>query len=183
MRICVEGNIGSGKTTLLDMLANKGITVRPEPVSSWGNLLKLYYDDPVQWSLCFNLKVLHSFQHIPEGDVVVVERSPGTCRHVFGQLGYNDQHMTAGAWEIFKEYANLLSWDPEAYVYIHTPPEVCYERMQQRNRPGEESVTLEYLQRIDFQYQNFLRYCERPVHTLDGTKPPAELLDEILRLL
>jgi deoxyadenosine/deoxycytidine kinase len=178
MRVCVEGNIGSGKSTALAEITS--LTVRQEPVKHWGPLLDLYYADPATWSLAFNLKVLHSFHDT--GRAHVIERSPGACRHVFGQLAYNDNHLSPAAWEVFKEYHDLLGWEPDAYVYIDTPPDVCYSRLQQRGRECEAGVTEEYLKRIEFQYQNFLKFAKVPVIRLDGLRDPAALARDVVDL-
>jgi deoxyadenosine/deoxycytidine kinase len=181
MRVCVEGNIGSGKSTVLAEIATAfpAISVRQEPIKQWGNLLELYYADPATWSLAFNLKVLHSFHSVSSH---VIERSPGACRHVFGQLAYNDNHLSPAAWDVFKEYHDLLGWEPDAYVYIDTPSDVCLSRLLQRGRECEAGVTEEYLKRIEFQYQNFLKFAKVPVVRLDGTQDPATLAKDVVAL-
>jgi deoxyadenosine/deoxycytidine kinase len=186
MRISIEGNIATGKSTVLDGLQALGYTVRPEPVKEWETLLDLYYKDPATWSLCFNLKVLHSFQNAPSKDPhdpskpVFIERSPGACRHVFGQLSYNDQHISPAAWEVFKEFATLLWWEPDAYIFISTPTAVCHERLQKRGRPCEQDIPQEFLGRIEFQYQNFLKFTEKPVHMIDGTMDLQAQIQDII---
>lgn len=170
MIVCVEGNIGSGKSTVLEVLNGLGYSTKEEPVDEWGEMLQMYYTDPTTWSLAFNLKVLNSFQKTPPGDTVIVERSPGACRHVFGQLAYNDEHMTPVSWGVFKGYHDRLGWEPDMYIYIDTPVETCYERMHARGRECEQGISKEYLARIEFQYQNFLKFTETAVHRVDGTE-------------
>lgn len=187
MIVCLEGNIGSGKSTVLQRLfQDHNLTIKEEPISEWGPLLDLYYDNPAAWALPFDLKVLHSFCDIPEPNesgIVCVERSPGACRHVFGQLGYNDEHMTPASWDIFKEYHDLLAWEPSAYVYIDTPPDQCFERIKIRGRHCESGLTEEYLRRIEFQYTNFLKFTGTPTYTVDGTKPVDEIVRDIVDFL
>ena len=180
MRVCIEGNIGSGKSSVLSALETPETRVRQEPVGEWGELLDDYYADPAAWALPFNLKVLHSFHGISEG---LVERSPGSCRYVFGQLGYNDNHLSPAAWEIFKEYHEILGWEPDAYVYVDTPVDVCYDRMRRRGRPCEARVTREYLGRIEFQYQNFLKFTRVPVHVIDGSRDLEGVVGDVRDLV
>lgn len=183
MIVCVEGNIGSGKSTLLHRLQQEhNVVVKEEPIGDWGKLIDLYYDTPTQWALPFNLKVLHSFCDLPDNKdrVVFVERSPGACRHVFGQLGYNDEHLSPAAWDVFKQYHDLLSWEPAVYIYIDTSPEQCLERIQYRGRACERGLTEEYLRRIEFQYTNFLKFTETPTHTVDGNRCIEDVLDDVL---
>ena len=67
------------------------------------------------------------------------------------------------------------------YVYINTPPDVCAQRQRARN--DAYAVTEEYLRRIEFQYQNFLKFCNVPVIHVDGTLPPEDLAGEIIKIL
>jgi NADH dehydrogenase (ubiquinone) 1 alpha subcomplex subunit 10 len=179
MIVSVEGNIGSGKSSALESLAARGFRVRPEPVDEWGDLLDLYYADPAAWSLAFNLKVLHSFAMVDRSSPCVIERSPAACRHVFGQLAYNDNHLSPAAWDVFKDYYDFLGWEPDAYVYIDAPASACHERMATRGRQCESSVSEEYLARIEFQYENLLRFTKVPVFRVDGTQAPGDVVRDI----
>lgn len=183
MIVSIEGNIGSGKSSALAGLASLGYIVCQEPINEWGDMLDLYYADPATWSLAFNLKVLHSVHKYPQfpGNMLV-ERSPGACRHVFGQLAYNDNHLSAPAWDVFKEYHELLGWEPAAYIYINTPADICYQRLTQRGRKCESGVTEDYLRRIEFQYTNFLKFSKVPVHYVDGMQTPVNIVQDIVEV-
>jgi deoxyadenosine/deoxycytidine kinase len=182
--ICVEGNIGSGKSTALEAVraARPDLVVVPEPVDEWGDLLDAFYANPSEWGFCFNLRVLASFaRNRPTVDDAVYERSPSACRHVFGQILYNDGHMTPRAWDLFKGFADDLGWEPDAYIYVHTPVDTCFERIQQRGRDCEaRGISKEYLARIEFQYENMVRFTLTPVVRVDGTLPPHEIAQRIV---
>lgn len=179
MRVCVEGNIGSGKSTALGLLPDllPGVPIFREPVEEWGDLFRRYYEDPVAWALPFSLKVLLGHQAALKATdpLVVVERSPMSGRHVFGQLLFNDGKLSREEWDLFKEYCDVLGWTPDAVVYLHTPPDECSRRIEARGRPEERGVDLHYLKRLEFQHEVMLRYGDLPVVRLDGTKPPEEL--------
>jgi deoxyadenosine/deoxycytidine kinase len=183
MTICVEGNIGAGKSTVLCALAKARPDLRlvPEPLHVWGTMLEAYYEDPGSWSLPLHLRILYEFWKCEPGCNVVIERSPGACRHVFGQLSYNDDHLTPTGWNTFKSYHDALGWEPDAYVYVDTPIEVCAARIKARGRPCEQRISEEYLRRIDFQYHNFLKFSTVPVVRVDGTLPPDEIVASIMR--
>lgn len=179
LKVCIEGNIGSGKSTLLARLAaaRPGLRVMPEPVEDWGDLLHRYYQDPAQWGLALQLRaLLSSCAAVGCEDPCVVERGPLSCRHVFGQLLFNDGKLTQTDWDLFKRYCDALGWTPDAIIYVQTPHDVCYERMQARGRPAESGVDAQYIRRLDFQYETMLRYSQVPVVArLDGLLPPEEL--------
>ncbi len=175
--VCVEGNIGCGKSTTLQGvgLACPDAAVFPEPVEDWGDLLAKFYDNPSQWAFPFSLKVLLSFSAPlkTEAPCAVVERSPLSCRHVFSQLHFNEGKMTQEEWDLFKEYWDVLGWTPDLVIYVHTPPDECFARMKERGREAEEGVDLQYIKRIDFQYETMLRYANVPVVRVDGTDDPS----------
>lgn len=188
MIVSLEGNIASGKSSALAELGPllPGFATVHEPLDTWGDLLELFYDDPAAWGLAFSLKVLHGFHGkntAAAAAPTVVERSPAACRNVFTQLLYNSNHLSPAAWEVFKEYHDILGWEPDAYIYVHVPAEVCFERMQARGRACETGVTLDYLRRVEFQYHNMLKFTEVPVHRVDGTRPGAEVAAEIAAIV
>jgi len=171
MRVSIEGNIGSGKSSVLAALdaALPECPVFTEPVDEWTDLLDIFYASPAEWGLAFSLKVLLSFRKPAERDTCLVERSPLACRHVFSQLLYNDGSLTQHEWDLFKEYFDLLAWTPDVIVYIDTPVDLCMERIKIRGRAAETSLDAEYLNRIEHQYTNMLRFVDVPIVRLDGT--------------
>lgn len=187
VRVCVEGNIGSGKSTVLEAAARlrPGLATFPEPLGAWGDLLRMYYEDPAQWSLALQLKALLAFGEPArcEAPCCLVERSPLSCRHVFAQMLFNDNKLSQGEWELFKRYCDALAWAPDLIVYVHTPYEVCYERMRERGRAAEASVDLQYIKRLDFQYETMLRYANVRVERLDGLLPAEQLAERVAALV
>ena len=185
-RVCVEGNIGCGKSTALSLLAARrpDVAVFQEPVEEWEPLLGLHYADPATWALPFSLKVLLAYARPAAGAPAVVERSPLSCRHVFAQLLFNEGKMRQEEWELYKEYCDVLGWQPDVVVYIHTPADECHRRVEQRGRPSERGIDLQYLKRLEFKYETMLRYADVPVVIrLDGTQPPDLLAQELERIV
>lgn len=184
MRISIEGNIGAGKSCILERLAGDIDTpVFPEPVDEWKELLGLYYAAPREFSLAFNMKVLLSFRDPGSVTPCVVERSPLSCRHVFGQLVYNEGLMAQQEWDLFKEYSDIFGWSPDILIYIDTPAEVCFERIRRRAREGESKIDLTYVKRVEFQYANMLKYTDVPVVHIDGARDPAEVYADVLQVV
>ena len=44
----------------------------------------------------------------------------------------------------------------DTVLYLDVAPQLCLNRVRQRNRHGEENVTLEYLETVDACYRNAL---------------------------
>lgn len=177
MRISVDGNIGSGKSDCLAALAAAfpDVPCHPEPVHEWGELLDLFYKCPSEWALPFSLKVLLGFRAASRDADCIVERSPMASRHVFSQLLYNDGTLNCHEWELFKEYHDVLGWQPDVVFFVDTPAAVCLQRIASRGRACEATIDIDYLRRVEFQYANMLRYTDVPVVRFDGTLPPEDL--------
>lgn len=81
-----------------------------------------------------------------------------------------------------KSSSDIMSVD--AIIYVDTSPQQCLENIRQRNRPGEETITLDYLTQLQQQYKKLITsYYETmgadalPVLTL-----PFVPLDQRVRL-
>lgn len=181
MRICIEGNIGSGKSSLLEALVREGFVVYPEPVHEWQTWLEHFYADRKRWAMGLQMKVLASFVRLPKDGII--ERSPLSNRHVFAQMLYNQGDMTEKEWNVFRQYHDLVAWQPDAIVYIKASPEVCLERLRKRARPGEGPIDLEYLKKVDFHYNNLVRYADCPSYTIDANRPHADVLADALDVI
>ena len=179
MRVVVEGNIGSGKSTVMQALrdAFPEATVIPEPVEQWASELALFYEDPAGWALPFSLRVL--LTHFGNrdvgtttGELAIVERCPLSCRHVFTQLLFNERTMSQHHWDLFREYYDVIGWEPgerDLILYIDTPVDKCLERIEHRGRESEQrGIDVQYLRRIEFQYDNVLKFCAAPVIRIHG---------------
>lgn len=182
MRVAIEGNIGAGKSSILAELRRRRWSTWQEPVEAWD--LDGFYADPSRHAFEFSLNVLHSFCSVPnaEDGTVVVERCPLACRHVFTQLLVNDGHLSQVQWTAFKEAADVLGWAPDAIVYVDVPVGVCLERIKTRGRRCEAVVDVQYLRRLEFQYDTLFKFAgDIPVHHVDGTAPDVvDRVEEVL---
>ena len=50
------------------------------------------------------------------------------------------------------DYNTYFGWYPKHIIYIKTDPEICKSRINKRNRDGEDSIPLDYLNSIDSLY-------------------------------
>ena len=145
MIIAVEGSIGSGKTTMLDRLEEMGYTVVREPIDAWsfwlnGNGDRAFFQCAVlAWynAVWPRIRLLRN---------VVIERSPFTSRFVFGcHMQHSD---LAGIYKALYDRV-MDTVDIDMYVFLCTVPSVCYKRVQQRQQPGDDCITLGRLQQLD----------------------------------
>lgn len=178
MIISIDGNIGSGKSSALAAIADAHATFA-EPVAEW-SLLESFYGDRDAFALPFQLEVLESYAGVPgtcpPGGLLVTERSPLTCRDVFGKLLVNDGALTPAQWDVYNRWYDRLGWTPDGIVFIDTPPATCLERIAERGRPSEVTgVDLEYLERLDRAHKVLAAHAGVRVEIVDGTRPCADV--------
>ena len=172
--VFIEGYIGAGKSTFIQFLF--GAAMRrsdrlslvewKEPVNVWGemkvdertSLFCAFYADRRKYAFPFQVYVLLTrlsqyirllTDTVPRnggGNIVVVERSIGTCRlvaSVLYQTGHMDElsyQIVASAVDSIQQPANSLT------IYIRTDVDLSKTRTEKRSRPGEGDVDVPYLE-------------------------------------
>jgi deoxyadenosine/deoxycytidine kinase len=164
MRISFEGNIASGKSVQIKKFG--GIL---EPIDDWP--LDLFYSDPNRWSLVLQISILKGFHSIEKG---INERSPDSSLEIF----WNLLEHTPDEDIAYRFVHDKLGWKPDAIVYIRTPPEVCFKRLQTRGQTGDSKITLKYLQDIHERYEKYIR-TKSNVLVVDGLETPLRIYEKI----
>ena len=175
--ISIEGNIGAGKTTFLNILAtlhldDPGILILREPVDQWsrvadthGTVLEHLYRDPGRHAFAFQVLVLHTMKtRLKEAmrggyHTIIMERSVGASRHVFGRMLHAQGNMTDIEHQIYEQMCDdkELRWlIPDEVMYLDVPVEECLTRVRARGRPGEEPIDAAYLKACERFYREWL---------------------------
>jgi deoxyadenosine/deoxycytidine kinase len=199
--IAIEGNIGSGKSTLIenlnDVLQKYSRSLIQEPVKSWQmfseknlesdietNILDNFYKDKKRWAYTMQsvafLTRTYWLMNSSSVEIKLSERSIFTDYDIFGKMCYENKDMS----EIEKQiYDFWFKWllklsketkykiEPDAFIYLKTSPEKCFERIQKRGREEEKEVTLEYITKVHEYHENFIEKLYNnniPVLVLDG---------------
>jgi deoxyguanosine kinase len=193
--VTIEGNIGSGKSTLINRLKrenkNSLIYFLPEPVDQWNTIkdrsgvtiLERYYQDKTKYSFSFQMmayitrlsQIRNYIKTVPSDAIIITERCLYTDRYVFAKMLYDTGFIEEIEYTIyirwfseFEEYSKL-----DKIIYIKTDPEVCRERINKRNRKGEENIPLSYLQDCHSYHENWID-IERDINTnlivIDGNQ-------------
>lgn len=185
MLVLLEGNIAAGKTTLGERLAASGrFAFYPEPLAQWqtgyaANLLERFYADTPRWAFTMQIGAFvtraNALAQRRPGAHSVFERSIYCDRHVFAKNLYEQGLLDETEWGVyaqFWEYAAAAVPHPDAILYLRTPAEECYRRLQVRARAEESTVSLEYLQQLEAQHDAWLLgpAPEAPVVRLDGER-------------
>ncbi len=155
MKIVFDGNIGCGKSSIIKFIKDNipHINVYDEPLDDWHQWLELFYSDMRKYSFGFQMRVLKS--HLDKKDIKtgIFERSPLSCQKVFGQLLYEDNMMNQLEWKLCDEFYNSYGWLPDVIIYLRCDPEICHNRINQRNRESENGISIDYLKSIHSKYE------------------------------
>lgn len=169
MIISIEGLIGIGKSTLIEHLKNnlKEINGKPviylkEPIEEWKGLIELFYKDQKKYAFSFQLTVLVTMSRLlkktiknnPDA-IIICERSVFSSKDVFVKMLYDNKMITDIDYQLYLQLFEEITKDIplSSIIYLKATPETCLERIKNRNRSGEEEISLEYLEMCQ-QYHN-----------------------------
>ncbi len=169
----IEGNIGVGKTTFITLLneyLQKNLSdssIMPEPVDAWlnmkdekgKNILQYYYENSKKYGFSFQINAfmtrLEAIEIMKKQNkkYMIAERSVFTDKNVFTVLNYLDHNINDMELKVYEESFRILTdkfdLQPKGFIYLKTTPKICYQRIQKRNRKGENGIPYEYLDRLD----------------------------------
>jgi deoxyadenosine/deoxycytidine kinase len=189
----LEGNIGVGKSTFLSLIAQHcpEITVIQEPKENWAtqdngqSLLARFYADPQRWTYTIETLAMisrvkdHTREQQEKNPLRIMERSVYSGHYCFAKNGFANGHLSNMEWEIYSKWVEFLVQQkchpPKGFIYLQAKPDICFARMQLRNRNGEEGLKLEYMQQIHDWHEKFLISKEGLFESLQ--KVPVLMLD------
>jgi deoxyadenosine/deoxycytidine kinase len=172
--ISIDGNIGSGKSTIINNLKNQFVNENyiifiEEPVDEWikikdsgKNILEKFYEDPIKYAFPFQMMALitrfHTINEIIKKNpkaLIITERSLYTDKYIFAKMLFESNKMNTIEYQIYnKWFSKFMQKLPEhKYIYISSDPNICFERIQERNRVGEDKIDIDYLTSCN-QYHN-----------------------------
>jgi deoxyadenosine/deoxycytidine kinase len=163
--IYIEGGIGAGKSELIEKLKKKGYSIELEPVKYLqdNGLLEAFYKDPKKYSYIMqNTMFILKMDIINNitSDIVFIERSPFCDKECFASLLHDDGFIDEIEWATYNLWYNKLIKQMDeidyAFIYLKTEPHICKERIEHRGRKGEESISLEYLEKLSKKHDEWL---------------------------
>jgi len=150
--ITIDGNIGCCKTSILNYFhKNYKTAIDIEPIESWTEYLKSMYDSNNS-TYNFQIKVWIDRCWIQEKSnvIVLMERSPYFIKNVFVEKAFEDKTINEDEYNNIHKLHKTTDelWQPNAYIYLRSDPEMCYNRIKKRGRESEKNIKLEYIKRI-----------------------------------
>ena len=169
--ICVVGNIGVGKSTYVEYIKTAvkdfpNVVVVVEPIDEFEMIFKRFCREPAtaaNWQIAnanhFSSVMIEYIERAMKTNtkhVVIFERSPFCCKHVFLPLQrtYSDKKMNYVADNMLETVCTSDGWRNAFIVCLQfTNTEKAITRIRSRARPGEEGISIEYWMRINVFYQ------------------------------
>jgi deoxyadenosine/deoxycytidine kinase len=194
--IAVAGNIGAGKTTLTSVLAKHyKWTPHFEDIDQNPYLVD-FYEDMHRWS--FNLQVyflntrLKSLNAIRSGkDIVIQDRTIYEDAYIFAPNLYDMGLMNK---RDFENYTSLfhtlikLVEPPDLLIYLKASIPKLVDQIQKRGREYEENIRLDYLKRLNENYNKWIDKYEDgqllviDIENLDFTENDEDLAEVLRRV-
>jgi deoxyadenosine/deoxycytidine kinase len=184
--ILAEGNIAAGKSTFLKIIESdlKNLaSIDYEPLNKWTNfkgcnLLNKLYEDPYKYSFQFQTYVQLTMAEIQfnssEKPIRIIERSLFSRRYVFIEALKVLKHISVDEYNILIEWFKFLSDKLQPIneiVYLWTDPAIAHQRLLNRARHEEGTVSLEYLELIHSLHEQWLiKTANQTDPKLSGTK-------------
>ena len=172
------------------------------------SLLEVFYKDQRRWSYTFqNCALLSRFHNIetaitkvrqkeaseaqgikrpPMVKVFITERCLDTDHEVFAKMLHSDGQLDALEIDLYQRWFRLLQKTATqlgAIVYVDTQPELCSERINIRNRDGEEGIPIEYLQSLDKFQRQWIDTTAVPITrtTSDTIEQVDQFVEKLIR--
>jgi deoxyadenosine/deoxycytidine kinase len=173
--VLVAGNIGSGKTTLTGKIGDcLGWKTAYESVVD-NPYLPNFYADMKSWSFHLQIYFLghRSQQYLDMWDVpesVIIDRSIYEDAYIFARALNHMGNLTDLDYRAYLRVFDLLVKSlpvPSLLVYLKAPTPVLMERIRQRARNMETSISADYLNLLESYYNEWVRSFDLcPVLTL-----------------
>jgi deoxyadenosine/deoxycytidine kinase len=167
--VYVEGIIGAGKSTYCREVGRRlNYRVIEEPVGD-NPYLKLFYSDPKRYAYEMQIYLLHrriGLQQLAAAEALYSTEYNGSMidRSLFGDRVFEELHHQDGNISDLQHHAYLVAvrnmqlmiYPPTTLVYLDVEPDVALERIRERDRSCETSISLDYLSRLADGYHRLI---------------------------
>ena len=187
--IVVAGNIGVGKSSLVELLS-KHLQWQPfyEPVND-NPYLADFYQDMRTWAFHSQIYFLTRRLHIHHqllgvGGCVIQDRSVYEDAEIFAQNLFLQGSITQRDFATYQDLYRVLCVflpPPNLVIYLKASVPTLLQRIKQRGRDYEKSISSEYLAQLNVLYEQWVsNFQHSPVLTipcddLDFVASPAHL--------
>ena len=173
--IAVAGNIGAGKSSLTSLLGkNFGWETYYESVDD-NPYLSDFYEDMRRWSFNLQIYFLSSrFKHqkvlMDLGNSLIQDRTIYEDVEIFAknlhEMGLMSDRDYQNYCSLFDEMASYLK-APDLLIYLRADVPTLVKQIQQRGREYENTIRIEYLERLNRLYEDWIDSYEHEKLVID----------------
>ncbi len=162
--IAIAGNIGAGKSSLTSLLSKHfGWNSFFESVDD-NPYLADFYEDMRRWS--FNLQIYflssrfrHQKQILQDGGSIIQDRTIYEDVEIFAknlhEMGLMSDRDFENYEALFHEMTHFLQ-APDLLIYLRAQVPTLVKQIQQRGRDYENTIRIEYLERLNRLYEDWI---------------------------
>lgn len=168
--IAIVGGIAVGKTTIGKRLIEKLDRIKfiEEDVSK-NEFLSDFYDDMKKWAFHSRMSTLamiaSNYILDYEYNIILMDRCLDELI-TFARLQYEKGNLSEREFKVYSQlYCDILVFAPkiDGFIYCTCPSVVSLERIKSRNRVFEQGIELDYLDKLNMEYEKW-------ISTLDSDK-------------
>ena len=173
--LAIAGNIGVGKTELTTRLsAELGWMAYYEPVIQ-NPYLDDFYADMSRWS--FHLQIYFLSERFKAQVQIgasplpfIQDRTIYEDAEIFARVLHEQGSMTDVDYRNYTALFHVLVGflrKPDLIIYLKASPEALMERIARRGRASEKSIGKDYIERLNFAYDDWMRRARAETEVLE----------------
>ena len=187
--VVVEGPIGSGKTTLARKLADMfPVNLLLENAGANPFLPRFYQDAPryaLPTQLFFLFQRVEQIRELGQRDMFNLATIADFFLEkdqLFAQLNLDDEEYAL--YRQMYQHLHVQVPTPDLIIYLQSPVDTLYERVNQRGTNYEQEIAREYLARLSDAYSTFFhQYDAAPVLIVNNENLDITEKDAAIRML
>ncbi len=161
--VVIEGNIGAGKTTLALKIADQFNARLILERFADNPFLPKFYKEPDKYSFPLELSFLADRYKQLKEELVAQDlfKSFTVADYYFMKsLVFAASTLSGDEYNLYRQIFYIIYGSlpkPDIYVYLHLNPEKLLQNIGKRGRNYEQSISKEYLKKIEESYFSFFR--------------------------
>ena len=166
MLIAIEGNIGAGKSTLQKLLIDQLNGTSLVQDFQAHPYLNDAYNHPEKFNLekemIFMYITYHQLKHLNSGDHLIISDFIFDRLKIFAQSFLSVSQLENLFYPSYDFLIDELP-KPDLVIWLHGSPDLLLSRVKNRGREMEQGITVDYLAKLNKEFENIFANINYPV--------------------